>query len=249
MSGVPTKKVLQSVDSPLPVDGDGYPIQDLIEIRDLSKAERQDLLDGPKVKILVGKTLMGTVPLRFLLAISSTIQDQYQFFKHMDNLTLSENINPDAVAYILEWLSGTMRTQKAYYLPVIHTISRDLLVVQAGRAMGIDHYVQHIEDHYWYQLWTKIPTHEELNVIEKLAPDAQDRLLVHISDRVGNLHFNGQLPAGYKLDWFLASHPKMAVAVKNRIKYLVEDHRQYLKRVEKRERREKFEKEQAARLQ
>ena len=161
--------------------------------------------------------LIGTAPKLALLVVSTVFRQH--FVKSPDSTKVkisTPKIENAAMALILKWVHTMIGNPTAKHGLHIPGPNIDLIKVRyAAIKLGMGQYIGHFNRAYKNDLRARTPTQDECIVLERLAIDSDDELVVAAGERLGYLRRTRQmLPVTITaLAAFLESSPNMRASV------------------------------------
>ncbi|KAI4954494.1 hypothetical protein J4E91_002207 [Alternaria rosae] len=166
-----SKQSGQSSSSPV-ID---QPIDNLLE---MIRAQRQALLQGPRITIRVGDTSVEGISKRAAMVASSVLHKHFTANPRSLEYVFSRGqIHPGAVHLLLiGWMQETCDEFEAYAVPAQKTFGEDVALLRAARLLGMERYCSHILAGYIEYLKTQLPSYEEIIAVEQNATSDKDPL-------------------------------------------------------------------------
>ncbi|KAF2652978.1 hypothetical protein K491DRAFT_718449 [Lophiostoma macrostomum CBS 122681] len=200
-----TDVVAASPNSPAPTH------QPLVDIRGFSQADRNRLCTGRFVQIKEKEHVTGRIPVSLLLAISPWFQTVYSADPNVSVLYITDSFFLGPLETVIKWLMANSKSKDFVSIPIRKTLRDNLLTMRATRQLGIDDvYTEHIRSKYWGYVTRKIPTFEDITLIEVHALNREDPLYKAMATTLARLRYKDELAEPAQLEDYLAQHSKLA---------------------------------------
>jgi hypothetical protein len=165
----------------------GEEIGQTTDIRLLSHAERQKLLRGPTIAIIIGSNPVETVPAAIINTASLTSRSS-------SDIHLPPDTGKEEVKYLISYLKNICIVSEPFPLVVRKNLPKDLAVVRVAWQLGMPLYVQHLSDFYWNNIKTCVPTDADIRAVETLDYNGtftkDKRWFFHMALRLARLRCN-----------------------------------------------------------
>ncbi|OCL04127.1 hypothetical protein AOQ84DRAFT_380924 [Glonium stellatum] len=203
---------------PTPELDEGLPTR-VIEIRFLRRSERQKLLDGPKVAIVLdgaqGNDRIEGIPKTLLLAFSNLAQEQ---FSRLELTSTKEFYLPKgsacmgALKQILYWMQTTCNTIKPFSIPIPDQLKHTILIYHTVKSMRIPEaetrLVRHLRDTISHEFLDYDVIDQIMMLLGPTDPVAKH--LVHVLAHARKTH---KLPNAQSFATYLQLHPELAILI------------------------------------
>ena len=197
-----------------------YPVPQIMsgtaDIRNLSFEQRQGLLDGPQLQVLIGTTRVGYVQKRAIMALSPKLSTFLCENPLVAELRFkAEDIDEEATKALLRFFS---HRHLGAAIPGKLPMGKDFIqAVQNYRAavcFGLDKHTSHIK----YVLHQSIGNDDILLAYEELdtllaCVSSEDKLFIHAAQQYARLRYKNEIPDPEDFSHFVAAHPEFAKAI------------------------------------
>ncbi|KAI4932537.1 hypothetical protein J4E85_002935 [Alternaria conjuncta] len=209
----PKTAVKQSALSPSSTVID-QPIDNLLE---MIRAQRQALLQGPRVTIRIGDTSVEGISKRAAMAASTVLHKHFTANPHSHEYVFSRGqIHPGAVRLLLiGWMQETCNEFEAYAVPAQKTFGEDVALLRAARLLGMERYCSHIHAGYVEYLKTQLPSYEEIIAVEQNATSDKDPLWTAMVNHLCHDRHKRLLPDPEDFAAFLEKHTRLRNAMES----------------------------------
>jgi hypothetical protein len=149
------------------------------DLMNMSGMNRKSLGQGSTIKIMQGKVVIVEMP-RLLFASTSVKAND---LLEENKVNVPERFAPEAIVVVVQWLNEA--TQKAHMKKALRTESfyKDIHILRAAEYLGVSQYWQHQIQFYRSFLMHKVPSPEEVALIEKLGDSPEDTFVHIVADR------------------------------------------------------------------
>lgn len=130
----------------------------IADIRKMDWKERQALLEGSQIKIILDAKVVDEIPQNIFMVASTNAHELLR--EHPRHIILPAGTSIQPFEHIFKWLKQEVRS---YNIPRKDILVNDLLICRAGRFLGMDLYIEPIHRYYWAYLKNNIPTDREIN--------------------------------------------------------------------------------------
>ncbi|KAI4651839.1 hypothetical protein J4E93_002035 [Alternaria ventricosa] len=204
------KQAAQSPSSPV-ID---QPIDNLLE---MIRAQRQALLQGPRVTIYIGDTSVEGISKRAAMAASTALNKYFTANPQSHEYVFSRGqIHPGAVRLLLiGWMQETCNEFEAYAVPAQKTFGEDVALLRAARLLGMERYCSHIHAGYVEYLKTQLPSYEEIIAVEQNATSDKDPLWTAMVNHLCHDRHKRLLPDPEDFAAFLEKHTRLRNAMES----------------------------------
>jgi hypothetical protein len=191
--------------------------QDLDNLLEMIRQQRDALLEGPRITIRIGNKCVEGIAKRAAMAASSTLHKHFtKYPEALEYRFPKGQINPGAVSLILVgWMEETCKEFEAYAVPFQKTPEEDVVVLRACRMLGMERYCKHILDEYVDYLGTHLPTYKEIFIIEQNAIHDKDPLWTAMVNHLCHERYRSLIPDVEEFRAFLESHLRLRKAMES----------------------------------
>ena len=190
------------------------PIDNLLE---MIRAQRQALLQGPRVVIHVGDTSVEGISKRAAMAASTVLHKHFTANPQLHEYVFSRGqIHPGAVRLLLiGWMQETCNEFEAYAVPAQKTFGEDVALLRAARLLGMERYCSHIHAGYVEYLKTQLPSYKEIIAVEQNATSDKDPLWTAMVNHLCHDRYKRLIPDPEDFAAFLEKHTRLRKAMES----------------------------------
>ncbi|KAJ4360790.1 uncharacterized protein N0V89_001357 [Didymosphaeria variabile] len=191
------------------------------DVRDMPRAYRLTLLEGPKVDLTCGGEVVGAVPLRMLLATSPTFHKQFLIDQEIPTVRAVHPALRGALVSLVEYLKNTLTKAKCYYLKKT-TFEDDIDLILAAESLGLGRYAANIRSIWWIYLRTQ-PVEkigfDKLQALEtRMVPQTKDfKMTKMLIERLTRQWYHYQIANLTEFDAWMEKLPKMLHAMNEHV--------------------------------
>jgi hypothetical protein len=191
--------------------------QALDNLLEMIRAQRQGLLQGPRITIHVGDTSVEGIFKRAAMAASSVLHKHFTANPQSLEYRFSRGqIHPGAVRLLLiGWMQETCNEFEAYAVPAQKTFGEDVALLRAARLLGMERYCSHLLAGYVDYLKTQLPSYEEIIAVEQNATSDKDPLWTAMVNHLCHDRFKGLIPDAEDFQAFLEKHVRLKKAMES----------------------------------
>ncbi|KAI4665884.1 uncharacterized protein J4E78_003349 [Alternaria triticimaculans] len=209
----PKTAVKQSAQSP------SSPVidQSIDNLLEMIRAQRQALLQGPRITIHIGDTSVEGISKRAAMAASTVLQKHFTANPQSHEYVFSRGqIHPGAVRLLLiGWMQETCNEFEAYAVPAQKTFGEDAALLRAARLLGMERYCSHIHAGYVEYLKTQLPSYEEIITVEQNAMSDKDPLWTAMVNHLCHDRYKRLIPDPEDFAAFLEKHTRLRKAMES----------------------------------
>lgn len=216
-----TNHKCRSYNAPLParlqVDAVGRAMSTLShDMRQWPAGPRREIALSDVVTIVNQKDeVISVAPKLALVVVSSVFRDYFDANPGAKGYKIPAIIDDEAFKALVEWLTSITRGGDKFGV-ALPTSNMDLIKVRhAAHTLGMEQYVRHFCRAYKDHLRRRTPLMDECELVERLALEPVDDLLVALGERLAYLRRRGEFNEEFiaMLAEFMKVHPKLARAV------------------------------------
>ncbi|KAF1919153.1 hypothetical protein BDU57DRAFT_132248 [Ampelomyces quisqualis] len=178
------------------------------------RQQRQALFQGPKITLHAGSTAIGDMYKRVAMAASPVLHKY--FVEHAERLEYSfqGDIAPGAVWYLLDtWMGDIRDVFEVYAVPGQDSFIKNVSLLRAARMLGMEQYVRHILEVHVKYLKNKLPTYEQIVIVESNATSDKDPLWTSMVNHLCHDRYKQMMPDAEDFGAFLEGHPRLKAAM------------------------------------
>jgi hypothetical protein len=150
------------------IHGWAQSLNKIADIRELPQADRLALLEGPTAPLVADGEVIGAVPLRLIIAASSSARAKFVTTKEIPSITVGSKLSTTGLLDLIKYLETTLTKFNCFYLKG-STFERDVGMILAAESTGLGTYITNIRK-FWYAYLSTKPVeeigHEKLEVLE-----------------------------------------------------------------------------------
>ncbi|KAH7082185.1 hypothetical protein FB567DRAFT_403478, partial [Paraphoma chrysanthemicola] len=219
---------------------------------EMIRQARQDLLQGPLVTVFVGAVAVVGVFKRVAMAVSKNLNAHFsQNPESVEYHFPAGYLDPGAVRTLLvTWVRDNARKFEAYAVPMHDTFAQNVALLRASRMLGMELYTKHILHAFVEYLKDKLPSYEEIAIVERNATSNKDPLWTAMVNHLCHERYKKYMPDPEEFEAFLDQHPRLKKAIESADAYFLADGKKKYeaKEAQWRARREKNQEEKRARI-
>ncbi|KAF2703273.1 hypothetical protein K504DRAFT_508189 [Pleomassaria siparia CBS 279.74] len=148
----------------------------VLDVRSLSREQREELGRGPKVSLEVRGVYIRGIPKGMFMQVSERAHDLFTKNPHMDVARFPESgMAPAAVKEIAAWITDICSAPKEFSLKIrfagntADADAQNLAIMNAARNLGMSAYIRHFTRHYCEDIRKGITTMKLIALIERTA--------------------------------------------------------------------------------
>jgi hypothetical protein len=132
-------------------------LNDKEDLRLKPRKDRLALLEGPSVDLICDEHLVGSIPLRLLVATSSVARNAFieKGGKKMSQFGVSQPGVSAALQTLANYLVSVMKVHERHYSLPSTQLADDIDILMVAETLGWDHYVKNLYGYRWAILKTE----------------------------------------------------------------------------------------------
>jgi hypothetical protein len=188
----------------------------LLDVRNLSRDQREDLGRGPKVTITVGGIPSPTIPKKMLMQVSEAANNYFTKNPNANVMPFPRGcMVGGAVCEFAKWINDICTASKEFSVKIrFSNITKDadtqnLAIMQAARVLGMSTYVRHFTRHYCDEIRKVLLP---LDTIARIAQftTTDDPVYECLVNNMAHHRSKKNVSEQQQLEQFLVAHPRLA---------------------------------------
>jgi hypothetical protein len=126
-------------------------LNDKEDLRLKPRKDRLALLEGPSVDLICDDDVVGSIPLRLLVATSSVARNAFieKGGKNMTQFGVSQPGVSAALPILANYLVTVMKVHERHYSLPSTQLAEDIDILLTAETIGWDHYVKNLYGYWW----------------------------------------------------------------------------------------------------
>jgi hypothetical protein len=179
------------------------------------RQQRQALLAGPLVTLYVNESVITGVYKRVAMVVSRVLNEHFTANPESTEYRfVTDVLAPEAIRYLLvSWVGEVSQEFEAYAVPMQDTFGKNVALLRAARFLGMEQYTKHILTEHVNYLMCKLPSYEEIAIVERHATSSRDPLWTKMVNHLCHERYKNLLPDPEIFAAFLEKHPRLEKAM------------------------------------
>jgi hypothetical protein len=184
-----------------------YSNNESVDLMEMSAIDRKTLAQGGAVGIYIGKDFITDIQRKLLTATSTKYAE---LLEGKTDVVLSTECSQSAVSFILDWVNSSTIHNKMRSPRLHRDLDQAIAIRKAAEELGMLRYVQCIMTWHMKNIYHRIPSQDELALVEQRANDYFINLM---AGRIAYLIRHNELPTDFDYMTMVAQYPTIAAAI------------------------------------